>query len=486
MTRLLWTFDSIIRKPVLARPAPPGDSSFMKRTFLQLLLCAIAVLPAIAVQEPNIIVIVADDLGYADTGFQGAKDIETPHLDALAKSGVRFTNGYSSHPFCSPMRAGFMTGRYQQRFGYETNVPYDPHNSHIGLPKDQRTIAQRLKTAGLRTAAIGKWHLGASAAHHPLARGFDFHFGFLGGGHDYFEVDLARPMAEGYRLPLEKNGRPEPMEGYLTDVLSEAAADFIKGSQRKPFFLYLAYNAPHTPLQAPDFWLEKYASIGDEKRRIYAAMVSTLDAGVGRVLETLEAVGLREKTVVFFVSDNGGPEHANASDNGVLRGQKGEVYEGGVRVPFLMSWPGVVEGGRTFDHPVNTIDVACTTLALAGVKIEGDETLDGVNLMPFVTGENKSAPHDAIFWRKVNGEAWAVRSGKWKLLRASEAEPTALYDLDADITEYKDVSEANPEVVAELEAKFDAWNSQNEVCSQPNAPDYHKRMDVIYREMIAR
>lgn len=455
----------------------------MKSFILLIAVTCLVGVHANAVQEPNVIVIVADDLGYADTGFQGSTDIETPHLDELAKSGVRFTSGYSSHPFCSPMRAGFISGRYQQRFGYEINVPYDPHNGFIGLPKNERTIAQRLKVAGHRTAIIGKWHLGASSGHHPLARGFDFHFGFLGGGHDYFDVDLTRPMREGYLSPLEKNGRPTPLDGYLTDVFSTAAVDYIKQNRKKPFFLYLAYNAPHTPMQAPDFWLEKYAAIEDTKRRTYAAMVSTLDAGVGRVLKTLNDLDLREKTVVFFVSDNGGPEHANASDNAPLRGQKGDVYEGGIRVPFLMSWPGVIEGNRTYPHPVNTIDVACTALALAGVEIEDDPTLDGLNLLPHVTSEKKEAPHEALFWRKTNGEAWAVRSGKWKLLRPSADEPSALYDLNADIAEYTNLAEENPEVVARLEGLFDAWNADNELTTQLGFRDYHKELQGFYKDL---
>lgn len=457
----------------------------MKRIFVTLALATISAFSAHAIEEPNIIVIVADDLGYADVGFQGAKDIETPHLDSLAKSGVRFTNGYSSHPFCSPMRAGFITGRYQQRFGYETNVPYDPHNPFIGLAKDQITIADRLQKAGLRTAAIGKWHLGASSIHHPLARGFHFHFGFLGGGHDYFEVDLTHPMTEGYREPLQRNGQPEGLSGYLTDVLTEEAVGFVKRNQRNPFFLYLAYNAPHTPLQAPEFWLEKYSSIEDEKRRTYAAMISTLDAGVGRLTETLDTIGLRSKTVIFFVSDNGGPEHANASDNGPLRGQKGDVYEGGIRVPFLMSWPGVIEGGRTNDFPVNTIDVACTTLALSGIDIKDDPTLDGINLLPIATGESKTAPHDALFWRKMNGEAWAIRSGKWKLVRPSENEPSALYDLENDIAEYQDLAAMHPEIVASLEGKFDTWNATNETCRQPEFRQYHKEMQQFFQDMVS-
>lgn len=340
----------------------------LRTLWILLLACLAALLnlhPLIAA-PPNILVILADDLGYADIGAHGCKDIPTPSIDRLAAEGVRCTSGYASHLYCSPMRAGLMAGRYQHRFGYERNIAYDLQNSFMGLPQTELTVAARLQKAGCSTGAFGKWHLGAAAPFSPNKRGFDFFFGFLGGGHDYFEVDLNRPMGEGYQQPLQRNGTPEVLRGYLTTVLAEEAVAFIERQAAQPFFVYLAFNAPHTPMQAPPSYLEKFAAIADPKRRAYAAMVHAMDDGIGRVLSTLDRLQLREKTLVFFLSDNGGPENANASDNGPLRGQKGEMFEGGIRVPFIVSWPGALPAGAIYDHPINSIDIARTAVELAG------------------------------------------------------------------------------------------------------------------------
>ncbi len=216
-------------------------------------------------ERPNIVLILADDLGYGDVGFNGCRDIPTPNIDSLAAEGVRFSNGYSSHPFCSPMRAGLMTGRYQHRFGYVTNVAFDPHNRLMGLPTSERTIASRLQDAGYRTGMVGKWHLGAASPFHPLNRGFDFFYGFLGGGHDYFIVDTTIQLAENYKAALDDNGKPTAFDGYLTDVLTDQAIRFIKDSDQRPYFLYVAYNAPHGPLQAPEQKIAEFSSIKDHE-----------------------------------------------------------------------------------------------------------------------------------------------------------------------------------------------------------------------------
>ncbi len=457
------------------------------RLLALVLLALVGAAADAAPERPNIVLIVADDLGYADVGFQGAEDIATPHLDALAAGGVRCTDGYSSHPFCSPMRAGFLTGRYQQRFGYVSNVPYAPQNDFIGLAKRETTVAQRLQGRGYVTAAIGKWHLGASHSYHPLRRGFDHHYGFLGGGHDYFEVDLSKPVHEGYKDALQRDGQPEGLDGYLTDRLSDAAVEFIdaRAGGERPFFLYLAYNAPHTPLQAPDEWLAKCAHIDDPKRRTYAAMVAAMDAGIGRVLGQLEESGVRERTLVAFLSDNGGPEKSNASDNGPLRGQKGDVFEGGVRVPLVVSMPAVLKAGETYREPVNSIDISCTALALAGVPIEGRPEFDGVNLIPFFKGERAGPPHRELFWRKGDGEGWAVRSGKWKLLQMKGFDP-ALFDLSGDVGEAENIAKAHPDVVSELLAAYSAWDADNMEMQFPSYREYHEELGEVYREMIGR
>ncbi|MCZ6793384.1 MAG: sulfatase-like hydrolase/transferase, partial [Planctomycetota bacterium] len=287
--------------------------------------------------RPNVVLILADDLGYADVGMHGCRDIPTPNIDRLAASGVRCMSGYSAHPFCSPMRASLMTGRYQHRFGYERNIAYDPHNRHMGLPESETTIATRLRQAGYATGMVGKWHLGAARPFHPRRRGFDFFYGFLGGGHNYFSVDLLRPVGEGYFQPLERNGKPEDLTAYLTTALSRSAVGFIESHREKPFFLYVAYNAPHTPMQAPQEYLDEAArgspaapesgrpsgatKTQPTKRQIYSAMVHAMDDGIGEILRCLERLKLRERTLVFFLSDNGGPERSNASRNDPLRGQ---------------------------------------------------------------------------------------------------------------------------------------------------------------------
>jgi arylsulfatase A-like enzyme len=405
--------------------------------------------------KPNILVILADDLGYADVGFQGCKDIPTPHLDALARGGVRCTNGYVSHPFCSPTRAGLMTGRYQQRFGHENNPAYLPDDPKVGLPVDQVTLAQVLKAAGYATGGVGKWHLGAHPKFHPTARGFDEWFGFAGGGHVYL------PNAKGgreYTIPLQRNRRNVDEKEYLTDAFSREAAAFINRHKGRPWFLYLAYNAVHTPLQAPPRYLDRVKHIPDETRRKYAALAVALDDGVGRVLKTLRAQGLERKTLVFFLSDNGGPVRVTHSSNGPLRGHKGQVFEGGIRVPFVVAWPGRLPAGKTFDEPVCSLDVFATAAALAGARVPADRKMDGVNLLPHLRGEAKAPPHERLFWRAGGGAQFAVREGRYKLAHAGGKDQ--LFDLAADVGETKDLAAAKPDVTARLRKAYQQWNSE--------------------------
>jgi arylsulfatase A-like enzyme len=434
-------------------------------------------------KAPNILIILADDLGYADVGIHGCKDIPTPNIDALAARGVRCSNGYSSHPYCSPMRAGLMACRYQHRFGYVNNVAFDPQNPRIGIPVSEKTIASRLRDAGYETGMAGKWHLGASHAHHPNRRGFDFFYGFLGGGHDYFEVDSRKPMHEGYQYPLDHNGRAENLDAYLTDVLTDQAVGFIERSSRapddQPFFFYLAYNAPHGPLQAPAEDLAKFASIEDKRRRTYAAMVHAMDRGIGKVIASLDANGLREDTIVFFLSDNGGPSSANASSNAPLRGDKGDVFEGGVRVPFVVSWPGKLPEGKVYDQPVISIDISRTALELAGAKIV--PKLEGVNLSPFLSGARSDPPHEALFW--WSGDKWAVRSGEWKLLREKGMVEPQLFQLSNDIAEEDDRASSDPDRTASLRSRYEAWSEGNDQSLFPGYREYHKEKKQFYQEL---
>jgi len=262
----------------------------------------------IADDRPNIVVFMADDMGYSDTGFTGSVDIKTPNLDQLAASGMICTSGYVTHPYCGPSRAGLLSGRYQHRFGFETNPAYDPSNPYMGIDPAVTLFPQRLQKVGYRTAVVGKWHLGAAQPFHPLNRGFDYFFGFLGGGHDYFSIDLTKRVKEGYLQALERNGRPADFDGYLTTALSIDAAEFVTKNKENPFFLFVSYNAPHAPLQAPKEAIERYAHLAESKRRRYAAMVDVMDAGIGKVITALEENDLRENTLIFFLSDNGGPQ----------------------------------------------------------------------------------------------------------------------------------------------------------------------------------
>src|SRR4051812_31591254 len=338
-------------------------------------------------KKPNIVFIVGDDMGYADEGFQGCQDIPTPNLDGLAKASVRCTNGYVTGPYCSPTRAGLLTGRYQTRFGHEFNAG----GAGSGLPLSETTIATRLKGVGYATGSVGKWHLGSEPQFHPQKRGFDEFFGFLGGAHDYFND---QGILRGTQQVDEKE--------YLTDAFGREAVSFIEKHKGETWFLYLAFNAVHTPMQADDPRLMKFAHISDQRRRTYAAMMSAMDDAVGRVRKKLEETGLAQRTLVTFISDNGGPTMpgttVNASSNKPLRGSKRTTLEGGVRVPFLVSWPGHVQPG-VYDKPVIQLDLNTTALTAAGVAVQPEWKLDGVDLAPFLSGANPAAPHDTLYWR---------------------------------------------------------------------------------------
>ncbi len=426
-----------------------------RRSFLKTLAVAPVAMAAAATRKPNIILILADDLGYADVGFTGVKDIRTPNIDRIAHEGVTFTNGYVSHPFCSPTRAGLMTGRYQQRFGHENNPAYEPMDPDIGLPLSETLLPQYMRKAGYHTGIIGKWHLGATAKHHPTARGFDEQFGFIGGGHDYFKASM-EPDKREYNIPIERNGKPVELKEYLTDAFSREAVEFIHRNARQPFFLYLAYNAPHTPQQAPDKYLDAYANIADPVRRKYASMILGVDEGVRGVLQALKDEKLEEDTLVFFFSDNGGPIAVNGSHNTPYRGAKGQVYDGGIHVPFAARWKGRIPAGKKLADPVISLDVFATSTSLAGVT---PPNIDGVDLMPHILGQAKQPPHQRLFWRTGGGASFAVREGRYKLVKIG-ANPSALYDLEADISETTDIAASNPDVLVRLEAARLDWNKQ--------------------------
>ncbi len=416
--------------------------------------------------SPNLIIVLADDLGNADVGFNGCKDIPTPNIDRIAQNGVRFTSGYVSYCVCGPSRAGLLTGRYQDRFGFGRNPLFAPNDQNMGLPLSEETLADVLKKANYKSLAIGKWHMGAHELLHPLKRGFDDFYGFLSGGHQYFPELLtlnspfeAKTQFDGYKTKLLRNFERVNETEYLTDAFSREAVSYIEKNKDNPFFIYLAYNAPHAPLQATEKYLSRFPQMKEGKRKTYAAMVSAVDDGVGLVLAKLEELKLMDNTIVVFLSDNGGPENSNGSDNGILRGQKGDVFEGGIRVPFAMQWPARIKAGQIYNKPIISLDIFATIIAQTKTPVKTKHEIDGINLIPFLNGENTNAPHDFLFWRKFDSKDYAVRNGNEKMILKGGSE-TMLFDLDQDISEQNNMRSVKNERVSQLSADLKKWESK--------------------------
>ena len=444
--------------------------------------------------SPNIVLLIADDLGYGETGCQGNSQIPTPHIDSIANNGVRFTQGYVTASYCSASRAGLMTGRYQTRFGYEYN-PVGAHNEdpRAGLPTGERTLADALTDLGYTTALFGKWHLGGTARFHPLRRGFDEFFGFLHEGH-YFVPPPYRHVTTWLRRktlpgggngrwqspdnrliysthmghnepdydadnPILRGGQPVHETEYLTDAITRESIDFIDRNADRPFFLCVAYNAVHSPMQGADKYMDRFSKIDDIHRRIFAAMLANLDDSVGAIVGKLRESNLEQNTLIFFLSDNGGPTKELTSSNFPLRDGKGSVYEGGLRVPFLAQWKGTIPEGKVFDHPVISMDIYETAMAIARGGEQNRASRDGVNLIPFVTGVNAERPHATLFWR--TGKRTAIRVGDWKLLRNDGTNQAwELYNLSIDIGEQHNVAATSGETMAPLIAAWEDMNSQ--------------------------
>ncbi|QBG46831.1 sulfatase [Verrucomicrobia bacterium S94] len=459
----------------------------MKKGLLLLALLSTAVYAA---DKPNIVVIMADDMGFGDTGFTGSEEIQTPNLDQLASEGVVFEQGYANHPFCAPSRAAFVTGRYQHRFGFETNPAYDPANTVMGLDPNEITFAERLQKVGYTTGVIGKWHLGAAEGFHPLNRGFDYFYGFLGGGHDYFRIDLTAPVKEGYLQGLVRNKQPAGFDGYLTTALSRDAVRFVENNRDNPFFLFVSFNCPHAPQQAPEEDIARYSHIKDRKRRIYCAMVDVMDQGIGEIIEALEKNGIRENTLVFFTADNGGPQPRdgktggwNGSSNGPFRGGKGNLYDGGVHVPFMANWPGKLPKGKRYRYPVISLDIGRTAVEIAGGDPLYGKPMEGVNLLPYATGRKKDAPHEALFWR--GGNSWSVlASDGTKHMQDRDSKGPRLYYLPDDVSESNDLLAQQPERAEALRAAWEKWNEDNVACRLLGYKDYHKKRDAFFEQAV--
>tara|TARA_Y200000002_G_C22632199_1_gene643009 strand:- start:190 stop:1470 length:1281 start_codon:yes stop_codon:yes gene_type:complete len=417
-----------------------------------------------------------DDQGYADVGFNGCEDIPTPNIDAIAKNGVKFTRGYVTYPVCGPSRAGFLTGRYQGRFGFSDNPSINPNDPSAGLPVEEETIAEVLKKSNYNNAVIGKWHMGTHPRFHPLERGFDYFFGFLSGGHNYFPEKLnindlseVKRKWQWYATKIKENRTVVEIEDYLTDELSQSAVKYIEKqvSNDQHFMLYLAYNAPHTPLQATPKYLSRFDHIKDPKRKTYAAMVSAVDDGVGQILKTLKKSGIEENTIVVFLSDNGGAKN-NGSDNRPLRGRKSDLFEGGIRVPFAMQWKGTIPAGMTYEKNVSSLDIMATIVAQNKISIDKKRTLDGVNLIPFLNGENDSEPHDYLFWRKIKYNAMAVMIGDQKLVKNKRNDFKEMFNLSSDLSETYNLIEKNNTQSKSMQLEWDLWNAELIDCIFPS------------------
>lgn len=419
-----------------------------------------------ATTQPNVIIILTDDQGYGDVGFNGCKDIPTPNIDRIAKNGVLCSQAYVSYAVCAPSRAGLLTGRYQDRFGYSRNPLYRPNDSMQGLSLNEQLLPEVVKQNGYRTMGIGKWHLGAYPVYRPWNRGFDEYVGFLGGGHRYFpeELTIRNPdsafnEAQSYRTLLMRNENTYQETEYLTDAFSREAVQFIRRNKANPFFLYLAYNAPHSPMQATEKYLNRFPDIKDPKRKTYAAMVSAVDDGVGNILNTLDELGLTRNTIVVFLSDNGGPEQDNGSDNGALRGGKGSLFEGGIRVPFAIQWPDKIKGGTEYNKPISSLDIFATVIA-QGKGMHTRNKPDGVNLIPYLNGTITDPPHAYLFWRQYDLRNFAVvtGSGYKELLTGDSA--ARVFQLHTDIGEQKNIAATEPDRLREMEEERLKWNNQ--------------------------
>jgi len=413
-------------------------------------------------KPPNVIVIISDDQGYADVGFHGSNEIFTPNIDRIAKNGVVFSEGYVSYAVCSPSRAGLITGRYQNRFGYSRNILLAPNDSLMGLPLSEQTLPDVLNNVDYKTKAIGKWHLGAHKSLIPEKRGFDEFFGFLIGGHRYFPEDLtlndlteARRQMDGYITKIYDNGKRINTKKYLTEELSDNAVKFIEDNSDNPFFLYLSYNAPHTPLQATTKDLERNKHIDIKKRQTYAAMVSSMDDGIGLILDKLEQKNIFENTIVFFFSDNGGVEWYNFSDNGPLRGIKGDFFEGGIRVPFAMQWPNKIEPGTIYDKPIIALDIFATVASAAKAEKYIKNEIDGVNLIPYLSGNKPGSPHEYLYWKNPDKDIDVIRDDRYKYLRIKNDE--YIFDLKNDISEESNIIDLSKPIYDRLKSQFKLW-----------------------------
>lgn len=419
------------------------------------LLASVSAFAQATATKPNIVILLADDLGYGDLGCTGSTQIKTPRIDSIAKEGVFCTQGYTAAPVCAPSRCGLMSGKSPARIGNDMNQAgnepgHDPE--FLGLNVKEKTMADRLKALGYTTALVGKWHMGSKPQFHPLKRGFDFFHGFLGGGHNYFPTKGKLNDIGALESNFEK---PRPI-AYLTDDLAQVGAEMIRAQKKqngKPLFLFMSFNAPHTPMQATEEDLADFAQISNKGRRTYCAMMKSLDRGVGVILDALKETGMDRNTIVVFMSDNGGAVGTNNSCNAPFNGKKGTLLEGGLRTPFLVRWPEHIKAGSRYDEPVTSLDLTPTFVHAAGGEVSSEEKLDGVDVLPLFHGTNAATPRN-LFWRfhGVN----MLRSGDMKLISRPDRLPM-MFDLKNDKVEQHDLFRSRLDEAEAMQRKLGAW-----------------------------
>jgi len=415
-------------------------------------------------QRPNILFIFSDDMGYGDLGCFGSTQVKTPNIDALAMGGMKFTNAYAAAPVCAPSRAGLLTGRYQGRFGFEHNLSTPKHvkPEMVGIPLDELLISDRLKKLGYHTGIVGKWHVGEYLPeHHPNARGFDYFYGMLGGHHDYFPNEKNSHIMENEKRITEFS------TPYLTDEFTIKAIDFMDPKLAKPWYLYLSYNSPHSPMQAKDVDMKDYIGVLPKTRQIYCAMQQNMDQNIGKLVKHLKVTKQYENTLIVYFNDNGGSVEVSKAINAPLRGTKGTFLEGGIRVPMIMHWKGKIKPNSVYEQPVIAQDFTPTFVGLAGgtvveeiipnknKKKERKRIRDGVDLMPYIHGKKESSPHKSLYWRML-ARGGAIRTGDWKLLMAPH-QPTMLFNLKDDISELNNLATKMPEKVKEMTTEYHLW-----------------------------
>ena len=423
--------------------------------------------------KPNIIIILADDAGYSDFGFMGSDEIKTPNLDQLALDGVTFNNAYVSASVCSPSRAGLLTGMYQQRFGHECNLDSDVNNS---FDPNQITIAEALKTEGYNTGLIGKWHLGDKTQNHPLKNGFDYFWGFISGARNYF-YDPNEEFRNSIRNVVE-NYTQTKFDGYLTDVLGDKAIGFINKNHESnnPFFLFLSFNAPHTPMHAKDDVLEKFK---DNPRQVYASMMWSMDEAIGNVVEALKENDQYDNTIIYFLSDNGAAMSNDASPF-PFKGWKGNQYEGGIKTPMIMTWKNKIKSNTQFDGFISALDIFKTSLEASSVNKEYMVNADGKNIMNYLNDNN--IKNENLFWRK--DKMATVRSGDYKLIRLNDTS-TVLYNIKKNYFEDFDLKINEPQVHDSLFGLLSKWEN---TLIDPNwieNKNWNIVTEMIYEDLMA-